>query len=72
MNSQRPSNGDLIGPPRFRFALIRSFCAATGYSEKAVYRKIERGDWVMGREYRKAPDGRILIDYEGVHRWITG
>ncbi|NKE68912.1 excisionase [Ramlibacter sp. RBP-2] len=52
--------------------MVRTFCLASGYSPKAVYRKIERGDWVQGREYRKAPDGRILIDYEGVQRWITG
>lgn len=48
---------------------IPLFCQETGYSEKAVARKIEDGVWVEGREYVRAPDGRRLIDMDGFNRW---
>lgn len=42
----------------------------TGYTEKAIRRKIEEGIWIEGREYRKAPDGHILISIEGYRKWV--
>ena len=48
---------------------IPLFCHETGYSEKAVARKIEDGVWVEGREYVRAPDGRLLIDMDGFEKW---
>jgi len=44
----------------------------TGYSVKAIERKIERGDWQEGKVWRRAPDGRILIDVLGYQRWVEG
>lgn len=51
---------------------IPLFCQETGYSEKAVARKIEDGVWVEGREYVRAPDGRLLIDMDGFNKWALG
>ena len=48
---------------------IPLFCQESGYSEKAVARKIEDGVWVEGREYVRAPDGRLLIDMDGFEKW---
>ena len=48
------------------------FCQESGYSEKAVARKIEDGVWVEGREYVRAPDGRLLIDMDGFEKWALG
>jgi hypothetical protein len=55
-----------------KYVRISLFCAETGWTDKAVRRKIEDGVWVAGREYRKAPDGAILIDVEGYERWVEG
>lgn len=55
-----------------RYVLISKFAADSGYSEKAVRRKIEEGVWIEGRQWRRAPDGRILVDVEGVERWVEG
>lgn len=55
-----------------RYVLISKFCADSGYSEKAVRRKIEEGVWLENQQYRRAPDGRIMIDVEGVERWVEG
>ena len=51
---------------------IPLFCQESGYSEKAVSRKIEDGVWVEGREYVRAPDGRLLIDMAGFEKWALG
>lgn len=41
----------------------------TGYTAKAIERKIERGDWIEGREWIKAPDGSRLISIQGYRKW---
>lgn len=48
---------------------IRKFALETGYTEKAVRKKIERGDWLRGQVWTKAPDGRILLSIEGFNQW---
>lgn len=53
-----------------RYKLIHQFCAETGYTEQAVRAKLRDGIWLEGREYRKAPDGHILIDVEGYYKWV--
>jgi hypothetical protein len=55
-----------------RYVLPIKFEELTGYTVKAVERKIESDVWREGREYRKAPDGRILIDLEGYYKWVEG
>jgi hypothetical protein len=42
----------------------------TGYSVKAMERKIERGDWSEGKVWKRAPDGHILIDMVGYQNWV--
>ena len=44
----------------------------TGYTVKAMERKIETGAWREGYEWRKAPDNRRLIDLEGYAKWVEG
>lgn len=55
-----------------RFVTLARFAELSGYSEKAVSRKIEDGVWLEGHEYVRAPDGRLLIDMEGFERWAEG
>jgi predicted HNH restriction endonuclease len=42
----------------------------TGYSEKAIRRKIDDGKWREGEVWKKAPDGRVLISIRGYARWV--
>jgi hypothetical protein len=53
-----------------RYVLLPLATALTGYTVKAMQRKIERGDWSEGRVWRHAPDGRIVIDLVGYQRWV--
>ena len=53
-----------------RYVRVHLFEALTGYSAKAVERKIASGVWMEGREFKKAPDGHVLIDMKGYERWV--
>jgi hypothetical protein len=52
-----------------RYVLLPLANAITGYSVKAMERKMERGDWPEGKVWRRAPDGRISIDIQGYQKW---
>lgn len=52
------------------YVLIPKAAEITGYSIKAIERKIERGQWREGLEYVKAPDGHRLISIKGYERWV--
>lgn len=52
-----------------KYVKLPLFEALTGYTEKAVRRKIEEGIWIEGRQYVRAPDGHILVSMEGYYRW---
>ncbi|WP_258039378.1 excisionase [Nitrosomonas ureae] len=51
------------------YVTIKKFCEETGYTPEAISSKIYRGDWLCGKEFTKAPDGRILISISGYHKW---
>lgn len=51
-----------------RFVTIPLASIVTGFTEKAIERKIESGVWIEGREYVRR-DGRVLIDLRGYERW---
>lgn len=55
-----------------RYVLLNVAAQMTGYTVKAMQRKIERGDWIEGKVWIRAPDGRILVDMFGFQRWVEG
>lgn len=55
-----------------RYVLLPLANLITGYTVKAMERKIERGDWPEGKVWKRAPDGRILIDMVGFQKWVEG
>jgi len=60
----------LAGQIAMKWLTIRKFAAETGYSEDAIRSKIERGEWLEGHVWKKAPDGRVLINVEGFESWV--
>jgi len=54
------------------YVTIKAAAAATGLTEKAIRCKISEGVWVEGREWRRAPDGRLYISMRGYQAWIEG
>lgn len=55
-----------------RYVTVDKFAVESGYSPDAIRNKIQRGVWIEGRHYRKAPDNRVLIDIAGVEKWVEG
>jgi hypothetical protein len=53
-----------------RYKLVHIFAKESGYTEAAIRAKIRDGIWLEGRQWRRAPDGHILIDVNGVEEWI--
>ena len=52
------------------YVMINLAAVMFGLTEKAIRNKIADGVWVEGREYRRAPDGRIYISVKGVTAWV--
>ncbi|MGJ7506857.1 excisionase [Variovorax sp. GT1P44] len=63
-----------VAPPVYlapdRYVMVRVYAAITGRSENSIRMKIRDGKWLSGREFIKDPDGTVLIDREGVQKWI--
>ena len=57
-------------PLNLRYVTVRKFSELTGYTEKAINAKTERGVWLEGVHYRKAPDGRKLMNLEEFEKWV--
>lgn len=55
-----------------RYVTLAKYADMSGYTVKAIEKKIETGVWIEGRQFRKAPDGRIMVDVQGVERWVEG
>jgi hypothetical protein len=55
-----------------RYVTIRKFSEESGYTEKAIYNKVNDGTWLENMVWKRAPDGRVLIDKEGYERWARG
>ena len=53
-----------------RYMLLRLTETVTGYTVKAMERKIERGDWVEETVWRRASDGHILVDLQEYQRRV--
>jgi hypothetical protein len=51
--------------------LIPLFAQMTGYTEKAVRRKIEDGVWAEGLHWFRNPDGRIVLSLSAYQAWQT-
>ena len=49
---------------------LKKFSVLSGYTEKALHHKIERGIWTKDIMWRKAPDGRLFININKFEDWI--
>jgi hypothetical protein len=61
---------EVIPSTAARYIRLPLFEKLTGYTQKAVRRKIEEGHWVEGFQFKRAPDGHILVDMKGYEQWV--
>lgn len=55
-----------------RLVTIKLYAQISGKTEGAIRKKIERGIWVEGKQYRRDPEGCIWIITRGVEQWVEG
>ena len=55
-----------------RYVLINKLSEMSGYTEKAIRRKIERGELVEGTHFLRSPDGRLQFNLEEWDKWVIG
>ena len=55
-----------------RWVTIKKLADLTGYSQEAIRGKIKNGIWLKDIHWKKAPDGRNLMDLEAIQAWIEG
>lgn len=55
-----------------RYVTVDKFAEDSGYTSDAIRNKIQRGVWIEGRQFVRAPDNRTLIDTIGVEKWVEG
>lgn len=53
-----------------RYVTVKRFSELSGYTEAAVRAKIRDGVWLEGGVWKRAPDGRILIDVKSYTAWV--
>lgn len=53
-----------------RYIRIAKFADETGYSVKAVEKKIEDGVWLEGTHYIRAPDRTIHMEMGAYYKWL--
>lgn len=59
-----------MGLAAARYVRLPLFEKITGYTVKAVERKIEDGHWLEDQQFVRAPDGHILVNIEGYYKWV--
>lgn len=52
------------------YVVLKLAATITGLTVKAMRHKMDRGQWLEGREYRKAPDGNIYVSMRGYQQWV--
>jgi len=55
-----------------KWVKIEKLAVETGYTVKALRRKIESGVFIEGVIWRKSPDGRIHIHVKNYEKWVEG
>jgi|GEM_PF-1980526 len=58
-----------LQPIPLQWVLLPVYAVSSGYTEGALRQKMNRGQFIEGKHYRKAPDGRILMNVEACQNW---
>jgi len=58
-----------LDPIPLKWVTLQLYSASSGYSVGALRQKIRRGHFAEGLHFRKAPDGRVLINVQACQNW---
>lgn len=68
---QNQSSLDNTKGDNMNWVTVKKLSALCGYSEEAIRAKIKKGQWLINKHFKKAPDGRIFLNIKEVELWIT-
>jgi len=54
----------------WNWVTIKKFSELSGYSEEAARQKIKKNQWLNRLHFKRAPDGRLLINLVEISKWI--
>lgn len=54
----------------WNWVTIKKFSELSGYSEEAARQKIKKNQWQNRLHFKRAPDGRLLINLVEISKWI--
>lgn len=55
----------------WNWVTLKKFADLSGYSEEAARQKIKKGQWLNRVHFKKAPDGRLLVNLVEIEKWIV-
>lgn len=55
-----------------KWVTVKKLEELTGYTDDAIRGKIKKGVWLMGKHWRKAPDNRVLMNFQEIQAWVEG
>lgn len=55
-----------------RYVTVALAAKMLGLTVAAIRKRVQRGQWIEGKEWRRGPDGRIWVDTEGIVKWVEG
>lgn len=53
-----------------RYVTMGVYATISGRTPNSIRMKIRDGKWIEKREFIRGSDGTVLIDREGVQRWV--
>lgn len=54
-----------------RYVTVKKAAVMIGITEEAIRKRVQRGVWLEGKEWRRDPLGRIMLDTEALDKWVT-
>lgn len=72
LRRREAANTPMVMVNSARFVTVELAGTITGLGVSAVRKRLERGLWIEGRHWRRAPDSRIYIDMKGIEKWVEG
>lgn len=60
----------MMGKTSIEWVTLKAMAAATGYTVAALRSKIKRGQLFEEKHWRRAPDGRLLMNVENFNEWL--
>lgn len=53
-----------------KWVRAKHYAKMTGITESAIAQKRQHGVWREGVEWKRAPDGNVMINWQAIDQWV--